>query len=139
VKAKPKNGWSLGDNVGLCLAQSPPFYHETTFVIGCPVINFSLNLMVWLTAPILTKLDTPGLALRPTIYVFNSLLLSWWEFAVLLSLRSLFLISLDVCFQRCSPVSLIQEKVQCILLSGWEPCSSPLFRCLLLRMPFCLS
>jgi hypothetical protein len=109
-RTKPWNGWSLGDNIGLCLIYTPPNL-PWNFICDWMLAGWLLAKPGHLATPLSNWTFQEGLfnsswRWGPPFTSYDCLLLSWWEFAMLLSVRSLFLIPLDVCFQRCFPVSL---------------------------------
>jgi hypothetical protein len=60
------------------------------------------------------------------------------KFAVLLSFRELYFISLDFCLQESSLSPLSRRKTRCTLLSGWDVRSLVSLGIWFLRVPSCL-
>jgi hypothetical protein len=99
-----------------------------------------------LLTPILIKLDLLGRGACQlcsscsrglAITFYNSLLLSWWEFAVLFSLRSLFLIPLDV-FKDAFVSPLSRRKNSIFYYLCERPVLHVSLDVLLLRIPSCV-
>jgi hypothetical protein len=131
------------ENTGTLLdLGSPLFYPDTTFVITCHLIDFSLNLTIWSHPSLLNwrfqedLVSCPGLESPFTFY--NSLLLSWWEVCCVAFLEEPVPYPFGHLFSKMLPyLPYLEERPLYFIILVWDLLLSPL-RCLLLRMPSCL-